>query len=80
VGDRLRDRALARRRILGGLSRQPRQGCRGVIEADPIAAAVRALMAAQTEWTGTASVLLGALAEQAIERLPNGHSRLRLLQ
>jgi hypothetical protein len=41
----------------------------GVIEADPIAAAVRALMAARTEWTGTASGLLSALAEQAGERL-----------
>jgi hypothetical protein len=41
----------------------------GVIEADPIAAAVRALMAARTEWTGTASDLLGALAEQAGERV-----------
>ena len=33
----------------------------GVIDADPIAAAVRALMATRTEWTGTASDLLGAL-------------------
>jgi hypothetical protein len=41
----------------------------GVIEADPIAAAVRALMAARTEWTGTASELLGALAETAGERV-----------
>jgi hypothetical protein len=41
----------------------------GVIEADPIAAAVRALMTARTEWTGTASELLGALAEQAGERV-----------
>jgi hypothetical protein len=41
----------------------------GVIEADPIAAAVRALMAARTEWTGTASELLGALAEMAGERM-----------
>jgi hypothetical protein len=41
----------------------------GVIEADPIAAAVRALMATRTEWTGTASGLLGALAQQAGERL-----------
>ena len=40
----------------------------GVIEADPIAAAVRALMAARTEWTGTASDLLGALGEMAGER------------
>jgi hypothetical protein len=41
----------------------------GVIEADPIAAAVRALMAARTEWTGTASELLGALAEIAGKRV-----------
>jgi len=41
----------------------------GVIEADPIAAAVRALVAARTEWTGTASELLGALAEMAGERV-----------
>ena len=40
----------------------------GVIEADPIAAAVRALMAARTAWTGTASELLGALGEMAGER------------
>jgi hypothetical protein len=40
----------------------------GVIDADPIAAAVRALIAARTEWTGTASDLLGALAEVAGER------------
>jgi hypothetical protein len=42
----------------------------GVIDADPIASAVRALMAGRTEWTGTASELLGALAEQAGDRLP----------
>ncbi|MGE3066943.1 MAG: hypothetical protein AB7K67_15260 [Hyphomicrobiaceae bacterium] len=41
----------------------------GVIDADPIAAAVRALMAARTEWTGTASELLGALVEMAGERI-----------
>ncbi len=40
----------------------------GVIDADPIATAVRAVMATQTEWTGTASDLLGALAEAAGER------------
>ena len=33
----------------------------GVIEADPVAAAVRIMMAARTVWTGTASDLLGAL-------------------
>jgi len=33
-----------------------------VIEADPVASAVCSLMGSQTEWTGTASNLLGALA------------------
>ena len=41
----------------------------GVIDADPIAAAVRAMMATRTEWTGTASDLLGTLAEAAGERV-----------
>lgn len=41
----------------------------GVIDADPIAAAVRAEMTTRTEWTGTASELLGALAEMAGERV-----------
>jgi len=35
----------------------------GVIEADPVANAVRALMATRTGWTGTASDLLGVLTE-----------------
>ena len=41
----------------------------GVIDADPIAAAVRAMMTTRTEWTGTASELLGALGEMAGERV-----------
>lgn len=41
----------------------------GVIEADPIAAAVRSVMATRSEWTGTASDLLGALAEVVGERV-----------
>lgn len=41
----------------------------GVIDADPIAAAVRAMMTMRTEWTGTASQLLGALGEMAGERV-----------
>lgn len=41
----------------------------GVIDADPIAAAVRALIAARTEWTGTATELLGALGEMAGDRV-----------
>jgi len=41
----------------------------GVIDADPIAAAVRAVMATRTVWTGTASDLLGALAEVEGERV-----------
>ena len=46
----------------------------GVIDADPIAAAVRAIMATRTEWTGTASDLLGALAEAAGERVAKSKS------
>jgi hypothetical protein len=41
----------------------------GVIDADPVAAAVRALIAERTKWTGTASELLGALGEMAGERV-----------
>jgi hypothetical protein len=41
----------------------------GVIDADPIATAVRAVMATRTMWTGTASDLLGALAEVVGERV-----------
>jgi hypothetical protein len=38
-----------------------------VIEADPVGSAVRSLMATRTQWTGTASDLLGALAVEAGE-------------
>ena len=41
----------------------------GVIEADPVAMAVRAFMAEQTVWTGTASDLLSSLSEAADERI-----------
>lgn len=41
----------------------------GVIDADPVAAAVRAVMTTRTEWTGTATDLLGALAEMVGERI-----------
>jgi hypothetical protein len=41
----------------------------GVIEADPVAAAVRVFMSKRTEWTGTASDLLDALAEEVDERI-----------
>jgi hypothetical protein len=40
----------------------------GVIDADPVAASVRALMADRTGWRGTASELLAALSEVAGER------------
>jgi hypothetical protein len=46
----------------------------GVIDADPVAAAVRAVMVERTEWTGTASDLLGALAEVAGERIAKSKS------
>ncbi len=39
----------------------------GVIESDPVAAALRSFMAARTMWTGIASELLGALGEAAGE-------------
>lgn len=41
----------------------------GVIDADPVATAVRALMTERTEWTGTASDLLGALEEVVGDRI-----------
>ena len=41
----------------------------GVIEADPVATAVRALLSARTEWKGTASSLLVALGEVVDERI-----------
>ena len=41
----------------------------GVLDADPIAAVLRAFMSLQTQWTGTASDLLGALANEAGERI-----------
>jgi hypothetical protein len=40
-----------------------------VIEADPVAAVVRAVMANRTDWTGTATDLLSALTEAAGERV-----------
>ena len=40
-----------------------------VIEADPVAAAVGAMMEERAGWTGTATDLLGALAESAGERV-----------
>ena len=45
------------------------QAVEGVIDADPVAAAVRAVMVTRTVWTGTASDLLGALAGEAGERV-----------
>jgi hypothetical protein len=41
----------------------------GLIDADAIAAVVSAMMAERTEWVGTASELLAALAEKAGERV-----------
>jgi hypothetical protein len=46
----------------------------GVIDADPIAAAVRALVAARTAWTGTASDLLDSLAKMAGDRVAKSKS------
>jgi hypothetical protein len=41
----------------------------GVIEADPVATAVRAFMASRAVWAGTASDLLGGLSAAADERI-----------
>jgi hypothetical protein len=41
----------------------------GVIDADPVASAVRALMTTRTVWTGIALELLGALGEMAGDRV-----------
>jgi hypothetical protein len=46
----------------------------GVIDADPVAAAVRGLMQDQTEWTGTASDLLSALSNLAGDRVARSKS------
>jgi hypothetical protein len=43
----------------------------GVIEADPVAAAVRVMMATRADWTGTASDLLAALANVVGDRVAN---------
>ena len=45
-----------------------------VIESDSVAAAVRALMAERTEWTGTATELLNTLSAKVDERVANGRS------
>ena len=80
VGDGLRNRALARGTFWAAYCGNRDEAVEGVIDADPIATAVRALMAKQTAeqtatqtvrtvWTGIASDLLGALAEVAGERI-----------
>jgi hypothetical protein len=40
-----------------------------VIEGDPVGSAIRSLMDSRTEWTGTASDLLGALSKEVGERI-----------
>lgn len=40
-----------------------------VIEADPVGSAIRSLIGTRTEWTGTASDLLGALDEEVGEKV-----------
>jgi hypothetical protein len=69
MGDGLRNRALAVGHLLVGLRGNRDEAVDGVIDADSIAAAVRTVMTTRTEWTGTASDLLGALVEMAGERV-----------
>ena len=45
-----------------------------VIDADPVASSVQTLMLERTEWTGTATDLLGELAEVAGERIAKARS------
>jgi hypothetical protein len=45
-----------------------------VIDADPVAGAVRAMIVTRTVWTGTASELLGALGEMAGDRVGKSKS------
>jgi hypothetical protein len=52
-----------------------KQAVDGVIEADPVAAAVHVMMATRTEWSGTASELLGALGEAAGETVRKSKSK-----
>lgn len=40
-----------------------------VIESDPVGSAIRSMMTARTEWTGTASELLGTLDEEVGEKV-----------
>jgi hypothetical protein len=46
----------------------------GVIDANPVSATVRTLMATRTEWSGTASDLLGVLGELAGDRIVKSKS------
>jgi hypothetical protein len=46
-----------------------------VIEADPVGSAIRSLMGTRTEWTGTASALLGALDEEVGEKVRKSKAR-----
>lgn len=45
-----------------------------VIEADPVGSAIRSLIGTRTEWTGTASDLLGALDEEVGEKVRKSKS------
>jgi hypothetical protein len=55
--------------FLSAFSGNRDEAVEGVIEADPIASAVRTFIATQREWTGTASDLLEALTEVVGERM-----------
>src|SRR4029434_6248832 len=69
MGDGLRDALWSAGTFWSAYCGNRDEAVEGAIDADPIAAAVRAVMATRTEWTGTASDLLGALGEMAGERV-----------
>ena len=56
-------------RFITSYDRNRADAVANVIEADPVANAVRDLMAVRTVWTGNALTLLGALSEVAGERI-----------
>ena len=68
MGHGLRDCPVASRDLWSAHCGNRDEAVEGVIDSDPIAAAVRVLMATRTEWTGKASELLGALGDVVGER------------
>ena len=67
MGISLRGRDLAPGTFWSAYCGNRDEAIENVIEADPVAAVVRALMETRTKWTGTATALLGTLSDRAGE-------------